>query len=797
MANKRRLEVEIAGDARGAKKAFDDSDKAADSWSTKMKGKLSEVGPMLAAGAVAGVAAVGALGVSSYNAAIESQKINKETARVIETTGASAWTSADQVSAYAGSLSEATGADDEMIQSGANLLLTFTKIQNKLGEGNDVFDQATQAALDMSTVLGTDMRSESLRLGQALNDPITGLTKLRKAGVSFSDQQKDQIRTMTEAGDILGAQKVILGELAVEFGGAAEAAGTPLEKLMVKVGNVQEAFGAQLIPMVDGAIAGFEEFGRIIGPSLESIGGNLAEIWTKVGPVAEAFAKLTGGAIVGGILAITYGIDALTGLLADNDAVFAAFATTLVLVSGHATYLGTVALAKALVTGLTVVMSTAAGATNALGLFGGQMTTTGGMVAGAGILVAGAAASWAIWSNAMEETGDAAEGIGDQIDGAVKFDSFDAAKDRVGAINTEISGLSDTIENSSAPWDAEYRAGLSQLGAELETSGTAIQQMVGNAEAMSTATGDSTDKTWAWIQSQQEAGITFPTTAAAVDAYTGSVDTSTVSAQDAAVAMEAQRIAAQDLNDVMRAQVDPLFAMNDAQRKLNEAQEKADQLLREGKGGTDEWVLANDAATRAAFDLQYASNTLNGELGAQPDLMAGAVGGLEKMVEQGLITQTQADQMRGAFELATGQAQVLGGQEINVPVTAHTQEFYDRVAAMLNWAAAQSVNVGLNVGNAVGRGVKGFASGGSPGNGMFVVGEQGPELMSKQGSSLRVFSNSDSRAMAGGKSGGDVHVTVAPQPIYLDGKQVGEVVGSYFVQKQKLSPNPVLPGVGT
>ena len=43
-----------------------------------------------------------------------------------------------------------SGVDDEAIQSGENLLLTFTNIRNEAGKGNDVFDQTTKAALDMS-----------------------------------------------------------------------------------------------------------------------------------------------------------------------------------------------------------------------------------------------------------------------------------------------------------------------------------------------------------------------------------------------------------------------------------------------------------------------------------------------------------------------------------------------------------------------------------------------------------------------------------------------------------------------
>ena len=77
-----------------------------------------------------------------------------------------------------------TGIDDEAIQSGENLLLTFTNIRNEAGKGNDVFNQATETMTDMSVALGQDMKSRRRQLGKALNDPIKGITALSRVGVS-------------------------------------------------------------------------------------------------------------------------------------------------------------------------------------------------------------------------------------------------------------------------------------------------------------------------------------------------------------------------------------------------------------------------------------------------------------------------------------------------------------------------------------------------------------------------------------------------------------------------------------
>ena len=261
-----KLIIEIVTEASKAKKEL-----AETSDGVKSVGKSADImGKALIAGAAAGAAGLVALGVGAFNAAAESAKIGRETERVIKTIGAASWTSAAQVSELAGAISDKTGADDEAIQSGANLLLTFANVKNEVGEGNDVFDQATGLALDMSTALGTDMSGAAVQLGKALNDPLKGITALSKAGVSFTEDQKAQIKLMAESGDLLGAQKIVLAELSKEFKGAAEAAGTPLDKLMVAAGNLQEEIGAKLIPAVD-AVAGV--LLGAMGPALEAVSG--------------------------------------------------------------------------------------------------------------------------------------------------------------------------------------------------------------------------------------------------------------------------------------------------------------------------------------------------------------------------------------------------------------------------------------------------------------------------------------------------------------------------------------------
>jgi hypothetical protein len=214
---------------------------------------------ILAGGVLTGVAAIGIkIGRDAIDEARESQRVGAITARVIKSTGQAANVTAGQVGKLSTAISNRVGIDDEAIQSGANLLLTFKNIQDQAGKGNKVFDQATKVTTDMAVAMAggntggnVDLKSSSILVGKALNDPIKGLTALTRVGVSFTDQQKKNITSLVDQGNIMGAQKIILGELQSEFGGTAAAQATMGDKVTVAWKNIEENIGNGLLPLID------------------------------------------------------------------------------------------------------------------------------------------------------------------------------------------------------------------------------------------------------------------------------------------------------------------------------------------------------------------------------------------------------------------------------------------------------------------------------------------------------------------------------------------------------------------
>jgi phage-related minor tail protein len=118
----------------------------------------------------------------------------------LKSTGGIAHVSAKQIDEMATSLLNKTGIDDETVKSGENLLLTFKNIRNEAGKGNDMFNQATKATLDLSVAFGKSVPQAAILVGKALNDPIKGLTALQRVGVTFTAQQREQIKALVASG---------------------------------------------------------------------------------------------------------------------------------------------------------------------------------------------------------------------------------------------------------------------------------------------------------------------------------------------------------------------------------------------------------------------------------------------------------------------------------------------------------------------------------------------------------------------------------------------------------------------
>lgn len=246
-------------------------------------------------GVAAAGAAVVAFGVTSVKAFEDSQNRIAQTNAVLKSTGEIAGITADAVTKLATSLEKQTKFSDEDVRSVENLLLTFTSI------GKDIFPQATKTVLDMATALGEDTKSASIQLGKALQDPVLGVTALRRVGVNFNSAQQEVIKNLVDTGKSAEAQRLIMAELSKEFGGSAAAAGDTfagkIEKMKNQFNNLQEAVGQMLVvaagPLMDW-------IGNWISKVQEA--GGLTEYLRGVFERNKGTIEFLAGAILGGLV---------------------------------------------------------------------------------------------------------------------------------------------------------------------------------------------------------------------------------------------------------------------------------------------------------------------------------------------------------------------------------------------------------------------------------------------------------------------------------------------------------------
>ena len=289
----------MAGAATLAIKIIADASKAtAEMKQVGDKAKGMGAGFKGVAGAVAGGLAIGAVvgfGKAAIGAAEESEKATAGLQNVFKQMGDSTGTAATEAMKYADELSALTAIEDETIIAAQTQLATFGAVSDETARTSGIFDRATAAAADLAAAGFGSMDSNAVALGKALNDPIKGIGALAKSGVTFTDAEKEMIAGMQEAGDMTGAQKVVLEALEKQVGGTAAATVTSSEKMGKATGDLTESVGSMLLPAFEA-----------LAPVLQTVAGfledNMTWILPLVGAILGIVAAIKVWSIVQGIL---------------------------------------------------------------------------------------------------------------------------------------------------------------------------------------------------------------------------------------------------------------------------------------------------------------------------------------------------------------------------------------------------------------------------------------------------------------------------------------------------------------
>ena len=200
------------------------------------------------------------MALNIFDSVIDAHKAQEQAERKIEqgvrSTGMAAGFTADELKKMAIGLQEITTFGDEEILKGVtSQFLTFTNISG------EQFKRVQVAALNLATVLDGDLKSASIQLGKALNDPVANLSALSRSGIQFSTDQKAVIKSLAETNRLAEAQTIILDELEKQYGGQAEAVADTwtgaIEQSQNRIGDAVERLGSIAVkvyaPIIEGA----------------------------------------------------------------------------------------------------------------------------------------------------------------------------------------------------------------------------------------------------------------------------------------------------------------------------------------------------------------------------------------------------------------------------------------------------------------------------------------------------------------------------------------------------------------
>ena len=258
---------------------------------------------------------IAALGVASVKAFDKQQKAIAQVEAGLKSTAGTVGFTSKELQKMAADLQKTTlFGDEEILQGATAQLLTFTNITGK------EFERTQKIALDLATRLDGDLKSSSIMLGKALNDPVANLSALSRAGIQFSEDQKSVVKSLVETGKLAEAQTIILEELEKQYGGSAAAAAEaglgPITQLQNQLSDLSEQIGARLVPFVKQFVDWLVKMAEKFDGLSESTKDNIVKwglLLAALGPTLIMIGKMATG-----ISALIPIVKALTTAIAAN-----------------------------------------------------------------------------------------------------------------------------------------------------------------------------------------------------------------------------------------------------------------------------------------------------------------------------------------------------------------------------------------------------------------------------------------------------------------------------------------------
>ena len=196
---------------------------------------------------------------------------------VLRATGGASGLTAEELGRLSSELAKNSQFEDEAILNAQGLLLTFKEI------GGEQIPRVTQAVMDLSATFDQDLSSSAIQLGKALQDPATGISALRRVGVSFSDDQENMIKALATTNRLAEAQAIILREVESQVKGADASMANANGILLFKksISEIQETLGGMIVEGLNPVLSATTKFLQELNnghPTLTKFAGGVVMI---------------------------------------------------------------------------------------------------------------------------------------------------------------------------------------------------------------------------------------------------------------------------------------------------------------------------------------------------------------------------------------------------------------------------------------------------------------------------------------------------------------------------------------
>ena len=165
--------------------------------------------------------------------------------------GAASKFTMERLAGYASTLQDSTAIDDEFIKGIQAKLLSFKQLAKSANITGGAFDRVTKAALDIATVMGGDASTNAVKLARLMQDPIKKMDILARSGVVFTENEKKRAAAIEATSGKLKAADYLLGLIEGRFGGLADKAADPLERIRLKFEDIGQEIGGKMLGAVD------------------------------------------------------------------------------------------------------------------------------------------------------------------------------------------------------------------------------------------------------------------------------------------------------------------------------------------------------------------------------------------------------------------------------------------------------------------------------------------------------------------------------------------------------------------